>query len=476
MIARLSPVLFLAAFSGLLFFPALGARDLNSSHEARAAQNAQMLLSDGDWLLPRLFDRTIELQKPPLYYWLVAALASLRGTDVDVWAVRLPSACAALGCVLWLYYLGQRRGRPLAGLLAALVLASCLHFTWLARVGRIDMPLTFAITLALGCFELGWRWAGYTALALGVLLKGPIAIVLVVLVAGSIRLADRSLSFDWRRSSLWWGIPWVLLLTAPWFLWANIRTGGRLWDTFFWHHNLERGLGGSDTLAAHPWWFYLPRGCVDLLPWSVVLPAAGWWYVRRLPAADREARAGLAWFAAVFLFLSCMSFKRADYLVPAYPGFAIFLGAVGEHVWMSCRRRVAVAGIGVVLATYAAAWCGHNLVVVPRQEAAWPYQQIAREIRRRTARVVVFFRAESHLLAFHLGRPIETILEWENLQSWANVDFPVYFVMPEESARELPQHLPYGALEEVFHSAAWLGPPERPLVVLRNRGKSPPEP
>src|SRR4051812_18088925 len=84
---------FLAVMScaGLLFFYGLGDRDLNSSHEARAAQNAQSILDSGDWLLPRLFDRHIELQKPPLYYWLVAALAWLHGGQVDVWDVRLPS-------------------------------------------------------------------------------------------------------------------------------------------------------------------------------------------------------------------------------------------------------------------------------------------------------------------------------------------------------------------------------------------------
>src|SRR5436305_2772563 len=130
----------LIVFSGLLFFPGLGDRDLVSSHEARAAQNAQMILDEGHWLVPRLFDHHLELQKPPLYYWLVASIAWLLGGAVDVWAVRLPAALSALATVLFLYFLGVRRGRPLAGLIAAFVLASCLHFTCLARVGRIDMP------------------------------------------------------------------------------------------------------------------------------------------------------------------------------------------------------------------------------------------------------------------------------------------------------------------------------------------------
>ena len=69
--------LLLLAYAGLLCFYGLGDRDLTSSHEARAGQNAQTILRDGDWLLPRLFDRHLELQKPPLYYWLVALIAAL---------------------------------------------------------------------------------------------------------------------------------------------------------------------------------------------------------------------------------------------------------------------------------------------------------------------------------------------------------------------------------------------------------------
>ena len=67
----------LLAVCGFLFFYQLANRDLWSSHEGRAAQDAQTILEDGDWGLPRLFDRKIELQKPPLYYWLVALAAHL---------------------------------------------------------------------------------------------------------------------------------------------------------------------------------------------------------------------------------------------------------------------------------------------------------------------------------------------------------------------------------------------------------------
>ena len=54
---------------------------------------------------------------------------------------------------------------------AASILATCLHFTWLARVGRIDMPLTLTITVALGAGKFAGAVGAYNALAL--LSKNP---------------------------------------------------------------------------------------------------------------------------------------------------------------------------------------------------------------------------------------------------------------------------------------------------------------
>src|SRR5438034_2327677 len=195
-------LLILRVLSGFLFLYRLGDRDLGSSHEARAAQNAQMIVSEGDWALPRLFNQRVELQKPPLYYWLVALIAWARGVAVDALAVRLPAALAGVGCVWLVGFLGVRCGRSRVGIVAALMLATSIHFTWLARVGRVDMPLTFTVALALTGFVLGhescragrgaWRWflLGYVAIAVGVLLKGPVAAILPCAVAGAWLVAD----------------------------------------------------------------------------------------------------------------------------------------------------------------------------------------------------------------------------------------------------------------------------------------------
>lgn len=472
----------------VLFFYRLAERDLWNSHEARAAQDAQTILDDDDWGLPRLFDGRLELQKPPLYYWTVAIVARCFGA-VDAWSVRLPSALAAHGCVLGIYWFGLRRGRPLVGFVAAVVLATAMHFTWLARIARTDMPLTLAIALALWCFALAVEderpmrrclrlILAYVALAVAVLLKGPIGLALPCVVALACIVVERVALRDWgrlaHRLGLWWGVPLVIGIALPWFVWANTRTDGEVFRTFFWHHNIERGFGGSDTLRAHPWWFYGPQFLLDFLPWSPLVLAAGWWAWRRgWLSADREARLGLVWFLAMAALLSCARFKRSDYLAPAYPGAALFLGAAAERWYLATRRRAVVAtAFAGIVAGCLACWVTYVARVLPEQEETREYRHFAEVIRRYAPlpREVVFFRAEAHALAFHVGRPLRVFVEWESLDEIAARPEASFVVMPAASAREWRDHLRLGDLEEVCRNTEVSSPDhERPLVLFRTR-------
>jgi 4-amino-4-deoxy-L-arabinose transferase-like glycosyltransferase len=528
-------VLVLTILSAFLFFYRLADRDLWSSHEGRAAQDAETILEDGHWGLPRLFDRKyVDLQKPPLYYWLVAAIAFIRGRPVDEWAVRLPSALAAAGSGLLLYWFGVHRGRPRAALAAALILVTAVHYTWLARVGRIDMPLTLAMSVAVICFYAGWNcmeygvgrrfglmdnspkrkrgtlllpslalragihqnesgdprrtpkktwpWflVAYVSVAIAILLKGPVGLVLPAAVMAAWLFTEGELPAPWRirswltlvhRLGLWWGLPLILLIAGSWFFWAAFQTDGELGQSL-WYHNVVRAVGGIEKMRARPLLFYIPRLAMDFLPWSVLLPVAGWYVCRQNRwRLDSEARFGLIWLLSMMAVLSCVGFKRADYLVPAYPGAALFLGCVGER-WLQAARHSArlMAASCVAVAGCLLGWWIHLVWILPREEGQREDRTFAAVIRRYAPAPdpVIFFRVEAHTLAFHTGRPIDTLLEWENLDFWAGQPRPFYVVMDSDCAREWPQHLRHGSLEPVTGNVELAdGKHDHPLVLMR---------
>lgn len=487
----LLPFLLLVPLVGFLFFHRLGARDLWSSHEARAAMNAQSMLDDGDWLIPHLFDGQLELQKPPLYYWLVSLLAWLRGGIVDGWAVRLPSAFAAAACVLGLAGFGHLRGRPLAGWLAGAFLATAVRFTWQARMGRIDLPLAACIGVAVCSAFLAlrdnrdnpsprsWFFLACVFLALGVMFKGPIALVLAAAILLPWYFLERRLDpvrYSGRRlprTTLIAGCLLFLVLTIPWFIWANIRTHGELFNVFFWHHNFERAFGGS-RLRGHAWWFYGPQGFVDFLPWSPLLIAGLIWCWRNENwRSDAELRFGLIWFLAVAAVLSCFRYKRADYLLPAYPGAALFLGVAAERLFIKlapARQRWWPVLAGLLLACVTAGWAWKVDHALPEEEGEREYQTFARQIRdiAPPPQPILFHRAEVHCLAFHLGRPLAVSLKWEDLQ--ANIDGPGphFLVMPLAWVAEAQTKFLGLQWEELGRHPHLAGPPrERPLLLLR---------
>lgn len=504
----LLPLAALSLLCGFLFFYRLRDRDLWSSHEARAAMNGQTILDDGSWGLPHLYDGRPETQKPPLYYWLVAACARLRGSEVDAWAVRLPSALAAVGTVALLFLFCRNRGRPMAGLIGASILATAIHFTWLARIGRIDMPLTFFVTAAI---LLGLRLSKsfdsrpiatsrfpalalfYLCLAAGILLKGPLGLVLplgVLFGQGLVNRLSAGPSMDSKAPAaiqrrpvgirywgLIWGGPLVALLTIPWFFWANKQTDGQFLKEFFWHHNLERALGTSPLFEHHgdyAWWFYIRQFGVDFLPWTPLFLFALIFPGRSLRSdRDQEAQIGLVWLAIIAGLLSLASFKRADYLVPAYPGAALFVGSWAERrLKKSARPRVVGAGLATLVAGAAVGWFIQITWIIPEKENVLEYRRFAKAIRGLAPQPerVVFFRTESHELAFHVGRPLEMFVEWERLENWIANKGESWIVMPRHWYVEAPPHLASEPLEIVLDEQEYYGSPRKDdLLLLKTR-------
>ena len=435
-----------AVVAAVALFFNLNDRDLWASHEARAAQNAIGFLETGHWGLLRLLDGTPEYQKPPLYYWLVAGVAVVRG-GVDAWAVRLPAAFSGwitiVAVMVWL----TRRGRPLAGQLAGLALLSSHHFLSTCRTGRIDAALMACVTLAVLFAIEGHAIAAGIALAAALLLKGPVGIVLAGAVCCLVSCDPTALrrgalghaSAPLRRASgsrLTAMIAIAIAIAAPWFLYVSYETHGEFASVFFWYHNLQRATGSAE-LASHPFWFYPARWAIDFLPGTLLLIPALLFARPR----DRERWLGLVGVVAITGLLSLSRFKRADYLLPAYPFAAILIGGAFER-----RPRF----VAVATALSLTAFLAFEAFVLPGLDRAQEKHSFAAAIRSEAGEApIIFFRVEDHLLGYHLGKPLMAVKEWENLDIWVGRLDPGYILMPAEEVAAWPEHLTNGKLHEV---------------------------
>ena len=485
----------------ILFFARLGHRELYSSHEARAAQNAQRMIDTGEWGLPVLFDGRIDHQKPPGYYWAVAAIGCLNGGTVSEWVVRLPAALSGLLCSLMVYAFLRQAGRPVAAVVAMIALATANHYIGIARTARIDVPLTCAITCSLlafyrGCRPLNvtkvqeesrhwftpiaWHFLAAVAAAIAVMLKGPVGPALIGPAALLWLVMERYSQTGPDRPRVpiasWLMIPIVAAtLGLPWFIYANETTNGEFFRVFFWHHTVDRFTGNSPLLASHPWWYYAPRFAVDFLPWTPLLNCLALWSIRtgRWRSDPHFRIAFLSCMTMIFV-LSTAQFKRSDYLLPAFPFAAIALGCAAE-TWLTSRisSNAVRAGrwvFGGLIGAAVVCWLAMLFVIEPTEQKRETKRKFAALIRSHAPapHTILQFRMESHLLTYHLGRPVYTFMEWHELNEILAQPGPHFVVMQAEYVYPASEIIKSRKLIEIARGQEFaVGKPVRPLVFLR---------
>jgi len=314
----------LALVAGVLFFQDLGRYPLLDPDEARHAEVAREMAAGHG--LRRLFLPTLDLEpyreKPAGYYWLVALAYAALG--VGEAAARAVSALAALVAVLSLYAYALPRWGVAAGLGAGLVAATSAGWFGLARYGNLDMTLTACVTVGvLG----GLSWlerpaprraplVPYVATGLGLLVKGPLA---VLLVAGPLALAaivqrprPRVAELGMVRGTLA-----VVALGALLYVPVGLLDASYL-SAFAATH--VRRLG-SESPHAGPIHYYLLWLPALLLPWTLFAPGPLW-----RAARDPARRPLLLWAVFVPAVLTLARGKLAPYALSALAPLALLVG------------------------------------------------------------------------------------------------------------------------------------------------------
>ncbi|MHB1423518.1 MAG: ArnT family glycosyltransferase [Gemmataceae bacterium] len=353
---RRASLFLLLLLPALLLYPSLSF-PLFEPDESRYAEIGREMLERGEWVVPYLQSEPY-LDKPPLLYWLIEASYELFG--VRIWAARLVPALAVHGCVLLAYLLGRRSVGERAAFWGALALALAPGWISMGRLLLMDSLLTLCTTLALlSAFEavrgerLHWNWwlLAAAACGLGVLTKGPVALVLLLPPVWLQRwLTGRGCRIG--RAGMAGFLLVILAVTLPWYAAMSLRIPTFARD-FLWEHNVRRFL--APFAHEHGLWFYIPVLLGGLLPATLLLVP----FLRFLFSSD-PARASRRTVELSFLLLSggwCLSFftlsqcKLPTYIMPAFPPLCLAFGyfLVNSRVSLLALRAGGTAAF-VVLA------------------------------------------------------------------------------------------------------------------------------
>jgi 4-amino-4-deoxy-L-arabinose transferase-like glycosyltransferase len=334
--------LFVVAWVALL--PGIASLPPTNRDESRFAQPAKQMIESGEYFDVRLQDKA-RYDTPLGIYWLQAASVQLaeavgfQNARNRMLFYRIPSLLAAIGSVLLTYWTALAFVRRRYALIAGAALAVSVLLGIVARLATIDATLLLTAVAAQGALAHAYlsrgapgvsplaEWSNpaifWTAIAVSILLKGPIVAMLVALTVVALLVVDRSAAWLLRLRPAW-GVAWIAVLIVPFTLAAELRSGG-----FF-----ERMIGG-DLLASISDGRWAPPGYFWLLFWICFWPAAALapmasayaWAQRH----EREVRFLIAWIVPSWLMFELVPVKLPHYVLPLYPGIAVLIALALER-------------------------------------------------------------------------------------------------------------------------------------------------
>lgn len=471
----------LLALSVLLLFLGLGANTIWDANEAFYVDTPRHMVESGDYVNPQ-FNGEPRMNKPVLSYWIVAGFYQVFGVSVAV--ERVAIAVGALGILLATYLFGRTLSGHTTGLIAALIVATAPRFVMFSRRIFIDIWVTMFMALAMACFLLAetvpqhrkrYLYLMYAAIGLGVLTKGPVALVFPAATVGTWLLLERRLS-DITRLSLIPGALIVLAIVVPWWAVIYMQQGWEPLQAFWLGENLGRYTESMQP-GERDVFFYIPVVLGDLFPWTLFIVGGLVWGARMLwdgesPVA-RLLMLWIVWHVGVF---SLSQTKQDLYIFPIVPALAALaacvLGYGLEHgarwigrasvvtavlmaalgvgaVWLfgawahvhqiagaNVLAAIVITGaivitilvwqsraawaVSAIAATFVAANYVFALVSLPAIEVYKPVLPMVKVIEARTQPgdpppVVAHYRTVLPSMAHYLGRPIEDIFDMPTL-------------------------------------------------------------
>lgn len=339
---------------GLLRLVSLALYPLMDPTEARYGEIVRIMVETGNWLTPQIDYDLPFWGKPPLSFWASALSISIFWNSE--FFLRLPHVLAAVAVLLltWQFVVKLNFTRRQADGAIAIV-ATTIGFLITSGAVMTDMFLCLSMTMAMVGFWRGWHgekayvFVMYVGLGVGLLVKGPLILVLAGLAILPWIASTHGLIRMWRqifqRLHVLSGILLMLLIAVPWYHLAEQATPGFL-EYFIVGEHFQRFLdsgwkgdlygSGHEKIRGTIWVYWL----LFSLPWSPILLLAGISSVYRgNPVVPRD---GLVFFLILWMCSPMLLFTMAGNVLPAYivPG----LPAIGLLVIKSFRDELVYRG------------------------------------------------------------------------------------------------------------------------------------
>jgi 4-amino-4-deoxy-L-arabinose transferase-like glycosyltransferase len=323
----------LSAFALIALAPGISSLPPLDRDESRYAVSTTQMLETDDYVDIRFQDEPRYLQPAGIYWLQSAAVAALTEPEHRaIGAFRVPSLLGAAIAVMLTAWAGSLLFGRTVGVAAAVLLAVSAGIAFEARIAKTDAVLLAAITAAqiallrtyLEPVGHWWRPALFwSALGVGMMVKGPIILLFCGLTVLALAIWDRRAGWLVGLRPIW-GVPLLLVIVLPWHLAIGIES-----DWQFYARSVGRNLlgkvGESQQSHAGPPGYYLAAFTLTFWPGSLFAAFAVPFAWRR--RAEPAVRFLIAWIVPSWIVYELVATKLPHYVIPTYPAIALLAAA-----------------------------------------------------------------------------------------------------------------------------------------------------
>ena len=325
----------------ICFFSTLNIVPPLDRDESRYIQATVQMLETKDFVNINFLESP-RLKKPPGIYWLQAISAvGIKNIffldSAPIWAFRIPSAIGASASIWVTFLLGQLLFGRAQGLIAALLLMSSPIVIMESHIAKTDSVLLALFLCALYIlvkivFYEDKKlpkpsditvFAFWIIMSFTFLIKGPIALVILLLTIISYKVLKEPINFKDLKPIM--GIILFMLIILPWFILINSGNNNDVLFNTIKKDMLLKLVSVQESHGAPPGSYLLSS---MLTAWPIalfIIPSALWCFKNK---DNKSVKFLLCSLIPSWLFFEIIPTKLLHYVLPLLPSFAILTAAM----------------------------------------------------------------------------------------------------------------------------------------------------
>ncbi len=281
--------------------------------------------------------------KPPFTYWLMMLFFPVGGTNIIT--ARISIAFISVLTILFLYKLAEQLYGKQEAYLTGLLTCTCFGYLIYGKIGMMDMPLTFFLTLSIYCFYMAYHKKSpfygalfFAATGASSLVKGPVSIVILFFFGIVFLFIFGGWNIFINLRALW-GVFVGIFFIILWPIGIYMSGDWNNWYNFF---ILRENFGKFHDPVNYTFMDLLPYYLQFFFPWSLLLLAVVPSIFKKKYLCLPSSAVPVLWFLCTTVIFLLPQTKLKHYTIPALPALSLIIAFLWHEIKNNILTKISL--------------------------------------------------------------------------------------------------------------------------------------